>query len=160
MAKYKDKPGVLVAQVDCTTGDKELCQHYGVKSYPTLLWGDVSDLELYDGEREFEDLDEFAEENLIPRCGPFSLDRCTEEQEELIESFGAMDAMELDVKIREEENKVAEVVSKTEEEIDKIREVYNRVTKEKDDIVANVTPELKLLRDVAFWRLARKNEEL
>jgi hypothetical protein len=54
----------LVADVDCTADGKALCDANGVKGYPTLKWGDPSDLQDYQGGRSYDDLKKFADENL------------------------------------------------------------------------------------------------
>jgi len=50
----------LIAEVDCTTDGKPLCDQNGVKGFPTLKYGDPSALEDYQGGRTFNDLAEFA----------------------------------------------------------------------------------------------------
>merc|ERR1712039_628745 len=79
MEEFKDSPTSLVADVDCTAGGKDLCDKNGVKGYPTIKYGDVSDLQDYQGGRSFDDLKKFAEENLGPSCGPTNLDLCSAE---------------------------------------------------------------------------------
>merc|ERR1712232_360522 len=51
----------LVADVDCTAAGQELCSANGVQGYPTLKYGDPSDLQDYKGGRDFGSL------NHLPR---------------------------------------------------------------------------------------------
>merc|ERR1711862_945417 len=54
----------LIAEVDCTTDGKPLCDQNGVKGFPTLKYGDPLALEDYSGGRSLKDLAEFAKEIL------------------------------------------------------------------------------------------------
>jgi len=87
---FKDSSSSLVADVDCTTEGKSLCETHGVKGYPTIKYGDPSYLKDYSGGRTYEDLKKFADENLGPSCGPDTLDVCSDEQKALIKKFQAM----------------------------------------------------------------------
>merc|ERR1712087_386566 len=101
MAEYKDSTTVLIADVDCTAGGKDLCDKNGVKGYPTIKYGDVSDLQDYKGGRSFDDLKKFAEENLGPSCGPTNLDLCSADVKDKLEGFMKMSAGKLEGKIME-----------------------------------------------------------
>merc|ERR1712157_235896 len=114
----------LVAEVDCTTDAKSLCETNGVKGFPTLKWGDPSALEDYQGGRSLEDLQKFATENLKPVCSPTNLDLCDDEKKATIEKYMAMPVEELEKKI--------------EEEIGKINDAEENFMDEKDNIVNEV----------------------
>lgn len=47
IADFEGSATQLVADVDCTAGGKDLCDANGVRGYPTLKWGDPSDLQDY-----------------------------------------------------------------------------------------------------------------
>lgn len=66
MDEYAESKHVLVADVDCTAGGKDLCEKHGIGGYPTIKYGDPDDLQDYAGERSLEDLQAFAKENLKP----------------------------------------------------------------------------------------------
>merc|ERR1719269_492576 len=100
MASYKDNEGVLIADVDCTTGGKSLCEEVGVRGYPTIKYGDPSDLQDYNGGRTYDDLKSFADENLGPSCGPANLDLCSEGDRTKLEGFMKMSPGKLEGKIR------------------------------------------------------------
>merc|ERR1719362_438548 len=87
MAEYKDHKSILIADVDCTTGGKSLCEEVGVQGYPTIKHGDPSSLEDYEGGRSFDQLKKFAAENLGPKCGPDNLDLCDAENKAKIEEL-------------------------------------------------------------------------
>lgn len=54
----------LIADVDCTAEGKPLCERVGVSGFPTIKWGDASNLEDYQGGRKYDDLKKFAKESL------------------------------------------------------------------------------------------------
>merc|ERR1711959_835568 len=85
MEEFKDSKTALVADVDCTV-HQDLCSKYGVQGYPTIKYGDVNNLEDYQGGRSLEDLQTFAKENLGPTCGPANLDLCDAEQKKKVEA--------------------------------------------------------------------------
>uniref|UniRef100_A0A0A9XS29 Thioredoxin domain-containing protein 5 n=1 Tax=Lygus hesperus TaxID=30085 RepID=A0A0A9XS29_LYGHE len=62
--KYKSNKGVTIAKVDCTT-DREACNAYNIKSFPTLLWiQDGEMVEKYQGARSLDDLSHYVEDRL------------------------------------------------------------------------------------------------
>merc|ERR1719432_647369 len=50
MESFAGSATQLIADVDCTAAGKPLCDNAGVKGYPTLKWGDPSDLQDYQGD--------------------------------------------------------------------------------------------------------------
>merc|ERR1712046_110598 len=100
MEEFKDSTTSLIADVDCTTDGKELCDKNGVRGYPTIKYGEVGELKDYNGGRSFEDLKKFAEENLGPTCGPANLDLCVAADREKIEKYMTMTADRLEGKVR------------------------------------------------------------
>merc|ERR1719446_654219 len=102
--EYAGSKTALVADVDCTTAEgKKLCETHGVEGFPTIKWGDPSNLEDYDGGRDLKDLKKFAKENLKPVCSPSNIDLCDVEKKKQIEELMAMTAADLEVKIEEKE---------------------------------------------------------
>jgi hypothetical protein len=101
MKEYTDSKSILIADVDCTTTGKDLCEEVGIEGFPTIKHGDPNNLEDYEGGRTFKDLQKFAKENLGPRCGPSNPDLCDADQKKLLESFMAMPMEELAAKIEE-----------------------------------------------------------
>lgn len=94
-AEFAGSPTSLVADVDCTAEGEPLCSTHGVKGYPSIKYGDPSDLKDYQGGRDYEDLKAFADENLGPSCGPASLDLCDEKTKAKYEKYLAMDPKKL-----------------------------------------------------------------
>lgn len=68
---YKSKHGVLIASAECQTksgssgSGKSLCDHYKVKGFPTILYGDCSHhKQTYKGSRDYSSLLSFAHKHL------------------------------------------------------------------------------------------------
>jgi len=110
MEDFKDSPSALVADVDCTTEGKDLCEKFEVRGYPTIKYGDPGELKDYQGGRSYEDLKKFAEENLGPQCGPESLDLCSDEIKGKLEGYMKMTSGRLEGKVRNAQKILAEEV--------------------------------------------------
>jgi len=100
MDDFKDSPTSLVADVDCTAEGKDLCEKHGIGGYPTIKYGDPTDLKDYQGARDYDGLKKFAEENLGPTCGPDNLDLCDATAKTKIEGYLKMSADRLEGKVR------------------------------------------------------------
>merc|ERR1712217_13856 len=118
MDEFKDSTTSLVADVDCTTGGKELCDKNDVRGYPTIKYGDPGDLKDYNGGRTYDDLKKFADENLGPTCGPEHLDLCDEESKAMIEKFQAMDYDTLVKTMDEAKAKLDKIEAKSQKVVD------------------------------------------
>merc|ERR1719301_369484 len=99
MDAYADSKTALVADVDCTSDGKPLCESNGVQGFPTIKWGDPSALEDYQGGRDYEALKKFAKENLKPMCSPANLDLCDDEKKAKIQELQAMSPEDLKAKV-------------------------------------------------------------
>lgn len=128
----------LVADVDCTAAGKPLCESNGVKGYPTIKWGDPSDLQDYQGGRDYDSLKSFAEENLKPVCSPSNIDLCDDDKKKEIETFLAMSDADLDAKIEAEESKISDAETLFETELQKLQEAYQKLMEDKDKTIADV----------------------
>merc|ERR1719379_2253124 len=118
MDEYKESKAGLVADVDCTAAGKELCEKHDVRGYPTIKWGDPSDLQDYNGGRSFDELKRFADENLGPTCGPDNLDLCDAQDKAQIKKFSKFDIDELSEKIEELDNKITKIGEKAQKAVD------------------------------------------
>merc|ERR1711862_337774 len=77
-----------------------LCETHGIEGFPTIKYGDPSDLKDYEGGRDFDSLKKFASENLGPQCGPDHMDLCGEEMKKKINDYLAMSVDRMEGKIR------------------------------------------------------------
>lgn len=115
MEKFDGHPSALVGDVDCTAEGKPLCDSNGVRGYPTIKFGDPSNLEDYQGGRAYDDLEKFANENLKPSCSPSNIELCDDEKKAEIAKFQALSDEDLKKAIadKEAENAKAESDFKT-----------------------------------------------
>lgn len=163
---FKDSKTSLVADVDCTTGGKSLCEKHSIGGYPTIKWGDPQSLKDYEGGRDYNTLKAFADENLGPTCGPANLDLCSDEQKEMIAKFEKMDADELDTAIEEAEAKLKKIENDNQKKVDKLQGKIKNLqadidgaTKKKDQKVAKESKKigLRFMKSVASAN-AKKGE--
>jgi hypothetical protein len=139
MAEYDGNKDALVADVDCTSdGGKAVCSENGVQGYPTIKWGDPSNLEDYQGGRDFDALKKFADENLKPVCSPSNLELCDDDKKAQIEGFMAMSAEDLDAAIAEKEAGIKDANGKFDEELKALQANYEKLVEEKDSAVAEI----------------------
>jgi len=151
----------LVADVDCTADGKPLCDANGVRGYPTIKYGEPSDLQDYEGGREYDDLKKFADENLKPMCSPTNIDLCEADKKKEIEGLMALSAEDLDAKITAEEKKLEEAEKFFKDEVQKLQDTYQKLTKEKDEQIAAVKEAgLGLMKSVKAAKSKDSKDEL
>jgi len=132
MDAFADSDSALVADVDCTAEGKPLCDANGVRGYPTIKWGDPSNLEDYKGGRDYDSLEKFAKENLKPMCSPSNLDLCDDEKKAEIEKFLAMAGDELDKLIAESDKKIEESEEAFKKGVEGLQAQYQKMMDDKE----------------------------
>jgi thioredoxin-like negative regulator of GroEL len=158
MEKFKDSKTALVADVDCTV-HQDLCGKYGVQGYPTIKYGDPNNMEDYQGGREYDDLEKFANENLGPSCGPANLDLCDDAKKADIEKFSKMSASELEAAIAEKTTAAEKLETDFKEFVEGLQKRYTDANEKKDkDIAALKDSGLGLMKSVAAHNKAAKSE--
>jgi len=138
MKEFASSSGALIADVDCTAAGKPLCDANGVKGFPTIKYGDPSDLQDYQGGRDYDAMKKFADENLKPMCSPSSLELCDDDMKAQIEELMQLDADTLSANIDAEEAKIEEAEAKFKAELETLQETYQNLMTEKDDAIAAV----------------------
>jgi len=138
MAEYADSKTGLVADVDCTTSGKSLCEKVGVRGYPTIKYGDPNNLEDYEGGRTLEALQDFAKENLKPKCSPINLDLCDDATKSQIEGFMAMDEAALRAAVKTKHDEQEEIEGDFKTDVEALQAKYAQLQKDKDEGIANV----------------------
>mmetsp|Transcript_29423 Transcript_29423/g.71070 ORF Transcript_29423/g.71070 Transcript_29423/m.71070 type:complete len:169 (+) Transcript_29423:204-710(+) len=138
MDAFAGSDSQLIADVDCTTEGKALCDSNGVKGYPTIKWGDPADLQDYQGGRSYDDLKKFADEKLKPMCSPKNIDLCDDEKKAEIQKFQGMAAADLDAAIAVEEKKLEDAESEFKAEVQKLQDKYQALSTEKDEKIEAV----------------------
>merc|ERR1712196_408847 len=99
----------------------------GVQGFPTIKWGDVANLETYEGGRDYDALKKFAKDNLKPMCSPANIDLCDDEKKAEIAKLQALPLEELSSSI---ESKKAE--------IKKLQDTYQQLETDKKEKIAAV----------------------
>jgi len=163
MDEFKGSASALVADVDCTTGGKSLCETHGVRGYPTIKWGDPSALEDYQGGRTFKDLKAFADENLKPICSPTNLDLCDDEKKAEIAKLQAMSDEDLAAAIAEKKKEIETAEETFNTGLKGLQETYEKLQKDKDEGIKAVKDSgLGLMQAVAAHagKKEEKKEEL
>lgn len=138
MDEFSSSATQLVADVDCTTEGKPLCDANGVKGFPTLKYGDPSDLQDYQGGRSYGDLKTFAEENLKPMCSVKNIDLCEPDKKAEIEKYLGMDVAVLEKAVAEEETKLADAEAEFKAEVQKLQDTYSKLSEAKEKTIADV----------------------
>jgi hypothetical protein len=70
MSTYSSTDGVLIASADCSTQSRQpgsgadLCNHYNLPYYPYIVYGDPSNVQEYQGNRDYNSLLSFARSHL------------------------------------------------------------------------------------------------
>jgi hypothetical protein len=139
MDAFADSTTALVADVDCTTEGKPLCDSNGVKGFPTLKWGDVADLQDYKGGRDYDSMLKFATESLKPICSPSNIDLCDAEKKAEIEKFQAMSAADLEAEIASKEKEMADSEETFKTAVSALQDEYQALTAAKEATIASIT---------------------
>ena len=138
MEEFKDSKTTLIADVDCTTSGKELCNEIGIRGYPTLKHGDPNALVDYSGGRTLKDLQKFAAESLGPSCGPNNIELCDSEKKAIIEKYQAMSAADLDTFIDEQSTAMDKAESEFKKFVEGLQKEYEDKNKAKDAKVEEI----------------------
>jgi len=161
MDEFKGSQTALVADVDCTTTGKELCNEVGVRGYPTIKYGDPSDLQDYKGGRTFKDLKKFADENLGPQCSPANLDLCSAEKKTQIEEFMKMSDADLKKKIEEKTAAMEKLETDFKTFVDGLQKSYTEANEKKEsDMKAIKDSGLGLMKSVQAHQAKAAKSEL
>lgn len=160
MTEYAGNPKVGVFDVDCTAAGKPLCDSSGVKGFPTIKYGDPSNLESYEGARDYAALSKFASE-LKPMCSPSNMDLCDDEQKAEIVKVQAMSVEELDAAIAAADKKVADAEATFSEELEKLQAAYKELQDAKEATLAEVKASgVGLLKSVKAAKATAGKDEL
>jgi hypothetical protein len=158
ISAFKDSADTLIADVDCTTGGKELCNQVGVRGYPSIKYGDPNDLQDYKGGRSFADLKKFAD-GLGPQCGPGNLDLCDDEKKKKIAELQALSAAEREKLIKEGEGQLEKLESDFKAFVDGLQKSYQEASDKKEkDVEAAKASGLGLLKAVQAHAKKAKSE--
>ena len=136
--EWKDHAVGFVAEVDCTTTGKPLCDANGLRGYPTMKYGDPHDLQDYQGGRHYADLAQFATENLKPVCSVGNIELCDAEKKVHIEKYMKLSVDELNKAVAGEETKLEKAEEDFKAAVEKLQAEYQKLSEDKEDTIAAV----------------------
>lgn len=122
----------MIAEVDCDGAGSELCDAHGIEGYPTIKYGDPTNMEEYEQQRGFYDMKRFAEANLKPVCSPANLDLCDAEKRAEIEKLQKMDVADLKKLIKELDDELEAAGDAMQEAQNAIEEEYQKLEEDKN----------------------------
>jgi len=153
MGEYNGHASALIADVDCTAAGKPLCDANGVRGFPTIKYGDPSDLQPYEGGRDFDALKAFADSNLKPSCSPANLELCDDDKKAEIDRLSGLADSELDTAITDGEKKLQDAEDFFKTEVEKLQKRYQELTAEKDQTINDVKSSgLGLMKSVRAFK--------
>merc|ERR1719199_21457 len=138
MLEYESSESVLIADVDCIGDGKPLCEQKGVKGFPTIKWGDPSDLQDYKGGRAKDDLKTFAS-TLTPPCEVSTLENCSEDQVTAIATLKDVSKFELKGRVSEYETNMADIESKFKDDVGELQASYEKLSSTKEKAIAELS---------------------
>jgi len=148
MAQFEGHKTTLVADVDCTAGGKAVCDENGVRGFPTIKYGDPTDLQDYKGGRDAAALKKFAE-GLGPQCSPANLELCDDAKKAQIKEFMALTQDARDKLIKEKEASIEKLEADFKTLLDGLQKSYSEANEKKDkDAEAVKASGLGLLKSV------------
>jgi Thioredoxin len=158
-AEYNGKSKILIGEIDCTDpNSKKLCQQFKVDSYPTLMYGDIIQLQEYKGSRELDDLRTVVQDYLpYQLCSVAYPHLCDIQKRQAIEDLLHMGRSKLEKEIERVEETQQMLDKKQDAIVAKLKKKYdNRVAKMNQD-KQSLEKELTQLR--AYLKLKKENEQ-
>ena len=126
-----------------------------------VQWGDPSDLQEYEGGRDYDALKEFADANLKPMCSIKNIDLCDDDKKAEIKKFQDMSTADLEAAIEAEEKKITDAEEKFETKLEELQQTYQNISEEKDDAIAAVKAAgLGLMKAVKADKASATKDEL
>jgi hypothetical protein len=145
--EFASSSKVVVADVDCTTTGKSLCEKYGVRGYPTIKYFNPPDEagEDYKGGRDLAALKKFTSE-LGPGCSVDALENCSAEQKAELDKYVAMPADERDSKLTEMKEAIDKAEKDHEELLKQLQSTYKESMEKLEKLKEDSAPTMKLLK--------------
>jgi len=145
--EFASSEKVLIADVDCTTTGKSLCEKYGVKGYPTIKYFNPPDEsgEDYKGGRDLAALKKFASE-LGPGCSVDALENCSAEQKAELDKYIAMPSEEREAKLTEMKGAIDKAEKDHEELLKSLQATYKESMEKLEKLKEESAPTIKLLK--------------
>jgi hypothetical protein len=134
-----------------------------VQGYPTLKYftgATAPTGDSYQGGRDFDALNTWANENLGPTCGAENIDLCDEEQTKLIKEKQALSPEALAAEIDAFDAEIKKAGDDLEALLKDLQAQYEAGKQKKDDVIAAISPKVGLLRSVQRAAEAAPKDEL
>jgi len=145
---FEDSKKVLIADVDCTTGGKPLCEKYGVRGYPTIKYFNPPDEEGedYKGGRDLASLKKFASTELGPGCSVDAMENCDDKQKAELEKYIAMPAEERASKLEELKKTMSEADDAHQALLKELQATFKESQEKLEKLKEDSAPQIKLLK--------------
>ena len=157
-----ENDNILIGKIDCTKrSNRHICEHYEIKSFPTLMYGNVIDLNVYHGMRTVDDwMDQVIDEHLRkPVCGVKTPDTCSPSTQADISKWWNLGLEGLDQELRNKKAQIRKLEDDFDLKVDKLNEQMEAfVTKHKaaQKDKRAIGSKLKLMKSI----LALKEEKV
>ncbi|CAB9521339.1 Protein disulfide isomerase [Seminavis robusta] len=130
-----DEDDVLIGKIDCTKEhSRNLCLQFGVTSYPTLKYGDIINLQDYQGARDLDEFREVVEDDLMagPLCSVSNPQLCEFSKRQSIEDLIHMGLPKLNQEIERVEKTTARLEGEKDKFVNNLRDKYSKGNAEKE----------------------------
>ena len=129
---FQNHEHTIIGQVDCTSdAGKIICEEYEIQNYPTLMYGNPWSADTYAGDRDYESLSAFAQENLSkPICSVSHPENCSEEDKKVIESLKELSKDDLEDLMFTVEEQVKAAEDDFDEQVVKIQRAYDALVQD------------------------------
>lgn len=144
-SNLKGDEEILIGKMDCTQPDnKSICQTYGIKSYPSLMYGDIVDLLEFPGQRTLEAWRELVMDHLknpAKLCSVANTDACDADKKKHISDMMNRGATYIDLQIEEVEDRLGAIDYAQKTMVKKLQDRYKDRNEQKE------ADKLKLLKE-------------
>ena len=125
-----DQEFLKMARVDCTTAEnKAICSKYNVKGFPTILYGNIDELETYEGGRDEQSLRGFVQGLKAP-CSA-NHDNCSAGEIAVLTELAELSTTELEGRIRHYDENTTKIEVQFENDVKALQERYQQLTNQK-----------------------------
>ena len=132
-----------------------------MRGFPTIKYGDPSDLQAYEGGRDEKALKKFAEEKLVPMCSVKNIDLCSADKKAELEKYMALDTEELTKLITAQEDELKQIEEEFKKSVEGLQKLYEGYTKDKEEKMAKLKDGgLGLMKSVKASRKGASKDEL
>jgi Thioredoxin len=139
---------ILIGEIDCTNpNSKQLCKQFKVTAYPTLMYGDIIQLQEYKGSRNLDELRMVVQDHLSYQlCSVTYPHLCDFQKRQSIEELVYMGRSKLDKEIKRVEEMEQRFEKKRENMVAKLTKKYEKAIEKKKHDKNTLEQELTLMR--------------